>query len=424
MKIRDLTHLIRRSKEDTMLRGKLVYVGLALLCLGAFCVTSSAKTWIVGQPGTSCPNARYTTITDAVNAAAPGDVIAICPALYPEQLVITKPLTLRGLDINGVNRVLLQPSLTAGFGGLAFEAVIAVTNTQDVTIENLAIDASQNTLSGCGTSLAAIHFYDSSGTVRNNALFGATVADPQNCVKVLPASGFGIEVEADEAGPFCVSVEHNSIHDYTRDGVYVTGSGVTARIEDNSISGVGPAIGTFQFGVFVLNGAVGLIKRNVITEGLCGTLSVSACVNVRSEGVTLRAAGDGTAIDSNIINNAQSGIFTNAANQIRITNNLISNIVGYDGVDLQGTSNSFIDGNVIFNAVPVVNQSCGVWETPGSGSAGGTEQDNRISHTTVNDSYCGVGHVATTAVGAGVYHNTLYTVLASDAASSPPAVEP
>src|SRR5208282_513696 len=107
----------------------------------------------------------------------------------------------------------------------------------------LAIDASQNTLSGCATSLAAIHYYDSSGTVENNALFGAEVADPQSCSKTLPASGFGVEVESDQSGPFSVSVEHNSIHDYTRDGVYVTGSGVTARIEDNSISGVGPAIG-------------------------------------------------------------------------------------------------------------------------------------------------------------------------------------
>jgi hypothetical protein len=52
------------------------------------------------------------------------------------------------------------------------------------------------------------------------------------------------------------------------------------------------------------------------------------------------------------------------------------------GDDLQGTSNSLIDSNIIFNAVPVVNQSCGLWESSGSGSAGGTEQDNKISRLT------------------------------------------
>jgi hypothetical protein len=113
MKLRDLDHLIHQ-KEVNMLRRKQTQVGLALLFVAAFCATSYGKTLVVGQPSAPCPNARYTTITDAVNAANPGDVVAICPALYPEQLIIAKPLTLEGLTVNGVGRVLLQPSLVAG----------------------------------------------------------------------------------------------------------------------------------------------------------------------------------------------------------------------------------------------------------------------------------------------------------------------
>ena len=71
----------------------------------------SSKTLTVGTSQSGCPNAQYTTIAAAVTAAAPGDVIEICPALYPEQLVISKPLTLRGIEVNGVKRVLLQPTL-------------------------------------------------------------------------------------------------------------------------------------------------------------------------------------------------------------------------------------------------------------------------------------------------------------------------
>jgi len=157
MKLRDLVHRIHQ-REVSVLSRTLIRVGLALLFVAAFGATSYGKTLIVGQPGTPCPNAQYTTITDAVNAASPGDVVAICPALYAEQLVISKPLTLRGLTVNGVGRVLLQPSLVPNFGGLSFEAVIAVTNTHDVTIENLAIDASNNTVVGCaGPALAGIH---------------------------------------------------------------------------------------------------------------------------------------------------------------------------------------------------------------------------------------------------------------------------
>jgi len=424
MKLRDLVHLIH-AKEVSMLNRARLHVGLALLFVATFAATSSAKTLIVGQPGTPCPNAQYTTITDAVNAANPGDVVAICPATYAEQLIISKPLTLRGLTINDVGRVLLQPALVANFGGLPFEAVIAVTNTKDVSVENLAIDASNNTVVGCaGAALAGIHYFNSSGRVENNAISGAQVANPQSC-GLLPASGFGVQVDADQTGPFCVSIKNNSIHDYTRNGVFAIGSGVKVRVEHNSISGVGPSAGSFQFAVWVLNGAVGVIESNVITEGLCGTLSATDCIALRSEGVTLRAVGDGTEVSNNVITNAQSGIFVNGVNRLRVTNNLISNIVGLDGIDLQGTSNSLLDANIIFNSVPVENFSCGIYEAPGAGSAGGTEEDNKISRTTVSDAYCGVAHVASTDVESGKYANTLYTELASDSSSfPPPPVEP
>jgi len=78
------------------------------------------------------------------------------------------------------------------------------------------------------------------------------------------------------------------------------------------------------------------------------------------------------------------------------------------------TSNSLFAANSIFNTVPIANVSCGILEDPGAGTAGGTEEDNKIFHTTVNDGYCGVAHVASTHVEFGKYSNTLYTELASD----------
>ena len=118
----------------------------------------------------------------------------------------------------------------------------------------------------------------------------------------------------------------------------MTGSGLKARIEYNTISGIGPSLGVFQFGIFLIAGPVGLINRNVITEGLCGTLSVSDCINLRSEGVTLRAAGDGTVVSDNVITDAQIGIFINGGNQFRITGNTIGNIDAASGMDIQGSA--------------------------------------------------------------------------------------
>jgi len=398
--------------------------------LGTFCYATTLR---VGKPNTSCPNAQYTTITAAINAASPGDVIQICPALYPEQLIITKSLTLRGVltavnlthylpCCNEVKRVLVQPSLQ-DLQGLPFEAVITVMNTEGVTIDNLAIDASQNTVATCDIALSAVHFYNASGRLANSAISGAQLPNPQSC-STFPGNGFGVEVDSSQAGPFNVVISNNSIHDFQRDGIEVSNAGVSVQVSGNNISGLGPSSGINQFGVFLLNGAVGQIKGNIITEGLCGTLSATDCVNLRSEGVVLRAAGDHTVVDGNVINHVQSGIFLNAVNRARITNNLIGNVDAFDGIDMQGTSNTLVDSNIIFHAGPLTNLSEGVFEASGAGSAGGVEGYNEISNNTVNDAYCGVAFVATSHVQSGKYFNVLYPELLSNGQPGPPPTEP
>jgi nitrous oxidase accessory protein NosD len=395
-------------------------IGLLVL---VFCAANeeSAATLTVGKNANSCPNAKYTTIGAAVTAAQAGDELEICPAVYPEQLVITKPLTLRGIASNGFNRVVLQPGLVS-LDGVPFQAVITVMNTQDVTIQNLTIEASNNTVSGCTVGRAGVHFYDASGTVDRSTIVGAKLQDPRTCTTLMPGNGIGIHVNTDgtNPGPFRVYLSRNSIHDFNRNGILVAGSGATAEIDSNQISGTGPSLGILQFGIFVSSGAVGLITRNSINQGLCGTLSVADCTAVRSEGIVLRSAGDGTLLDRNMITNVQSGIFVNGGNSARITNNIIRNVDALSGIDVQGTasgffSNSLIEGNTISHVGPVDENAsmnfdgCGISEYPGTGVSGNIIRDN-----VVYDAYCGVAHVAADFVGGGGYFNTLYTVFNSD----------
>jgi hypothetical protein len=411
------------------------------LSFSASALANTPTTRVVGKPGTSCPNAQYTTITAAVNAAAPGDEIDICPALYREQLLITKPLTLRGLAVEdsklspsvSVKRALLQPSSMQDLDGLAVEAVITVMNTSDVDVENLAIDASKNAVTTCTPGLAAVHFFNASGRVHDSAIFGAKLANSQGCTTNLPfGNGWGVLVDSTLPGPFNVCVSNNSIHDFTANGVLVQNAGITANIDGNNVVGVGPSGGVFQFAVFIANGAVGHIRNNVLSEGNCGGLSVADCIGKRSEGVTLRAVGDGTVVDHNVIDRAQSGIFVNGANNARITNNLIENIDALSGMDIQGSASGFftnglIDGNVIVHIYPIdINatndeEGCGIDEYSGTGVSG-----NTISHNTVNDAFCGVAAVTADQVREGHYFNTLYTQLNSDDYPSgfPPATEP
>ena len=244
-------------------------LGLTFLFFGLACAPSSGALLVVGKSKSSCPNATYTSIGDAVKAAGAQDEIDICPALYPEQLVISKPLTLRGIEVNGFNRVLLQPAL-GPVAGLSFQAVITVLNTDGVAIQNLAIDAGKNTVSGCSIGLSGIHFHNASGIVDRSAIFGAQLTDPTTCAALFPGNGFGIHVDSDNtnSGPYNVVLTNNSIHGFSRNGILVVGPAVTATVDSNQISGAGPGSGGFQFGIFLSTGTVGYVTRNIIAKDL------------------------------------------------------------------------------------------------------------------------------------------------------------
>src|SRR5262245_33630380 len=125
-------------------------IALTLLSVAS---SGLAATRTVGKPNTTCPNPQFSTITAAIAAAASGDEIAVCPALYAEQVVITKPVTLRGVSVNGISRAVIQPSPLKTLDNMPITAVITVLNTTGVAIEDLAIDASNNTVKGCDGGL-------------------------------------------------------------------------------------------------------------------------------------------------------------------------------------------------------------------------------------------------------------------------------
>jgi hypothetical protein len=73
-----------------------------ILMLSLCAPLAFSKILVVGAIGVPCPNPGYNTIQSAVTAANPGDTIHICPALYPEPVLITKPLMLVGIEQQGV----------------------------------------------------------------------------------------------------------------------------------------------------------------------------------------------------------------------------------------------------------------------------------------------------------------------------------
>src|SRR5947209_7082213 len=130
-----------------------LYAARTILLLASVAALSYPRTLVVGKPGSACPGASYTTISGALSDAFPYDTVAVCSGFYPEQLVITKPVTVRSRPVETAygpsNRVLIQPASLSDLANIQSVAAVTVVNTTDVTIENIAIDASDNGLSGC-----------------------------------------------------------------------------------------------------------------------------------------------------------------------------------------------------------------------------------------------------------------------------------
>ena len=88
--------------------------GILMLVVCAASPALAQTTWVVDDDGrataTDC-NARahaFKSVQEAVNAAAPGDTILICPGTYDEQVVVTKSnLTIRGA---GAGLTVLRPT--------------------------------------------------------------------------------------------------------------------------------------------------------------------------------------------------------------------------------------------------------------------------------------------------------------------------
>jgi hypothetical protein len=118
-------------------------VGTAVLGLGLAVTTpaAAAPTAItVGIAGPNCKGPTQPTVMAAVNAAAAGAVITVCPGVYTGTVVVTKPLTLRGaqhgVDARAGRTDVARESVIDG-GGLA--GIQITGTTSGVTVDGFTI---------------------------------------------------------------------------------------------------------------------------------------------------------------------------------------------------------------------------------------------------------------------------------------------
>jgi hypothetical protein len=314
-------------------------VALALLCGFGPGAARAGTTLVVDKDHVQCPDAQFASIEEAVQAAAPGDTIVVCPDTYDESVTVDKPLTILGQsalgnpsDINVCSA--LQPpdpttqaivaSPTIGFGIIA----------PGVVIDGFVIEGFPSGGDGIHASPGGAGFEISDNVIQNEArgvaLFGVGGASSDirgNCIRSNPES---------PGGTFLAT------------GVLASGGG-DVTLEDNAYY--------FMNQAHLLSGASNMTIRNNTGELLgrafvqAFTLTGSAIVDNVVDGgfheVWLAGGDTGDVVADNVLENGGTGIQTMELDSaLTIDDNQIDGMTD-SGIDIAPNSltDSLIGGN-------------------------------------------------------------------------------
>jgi parallel beta-helix repeat protein len=161
---------------------------------------------VVDDDKVECPNATFSRIQDAVDAASPGATIRVCKGTYAQQVAIRKPLTIAADSGAVLMPGTMQQNATSLLDGSPFAAALLVADTADVSIEGLIVDGANNGVPQCSPRLFGIAFQNASGEIFE-----------------------GIRLEGDNN-----RVRHNEIFNGAQAGIFIAGNNNV--VEHNKIT--------------------------------------------------------------------------------------------------------------------------------------------------------------------------------------------
>ncbi|MHB8576659.1 MAG: right-handed parallel beta-helix repeat-containing protein [Dehalococcoidia bacterium] len=298
---------------------------LALMTAAAF---AAPATLVVDDDRVQCPDATFTHIQDAVNAAPAGATILVCAGTYIEQVTIPagkNDLTLRAkthqVAIIQAPPVMLSP-----------KAIVRVAGAQDVTIRAFTITGPGG---GPCDSLEYGVRVDSGGsaTIEQNHITKIADAPFSGC-----QNGIGVYIgRVFEATTGSATIAENLIDQYQKGGIVVSNTGSSADIHDNIVRGVGPTAVIAQNGIQVSSGATASLHENAVADNAYSPQSVV------STGILLFQPGQVRVLD-NLVTKSDVAIYALGSTDTAIRDNRAS-LGAFDGIDLDGTTGARVSGN-------------------------------------------------------------------------------
>jgi parallel beta-helix repeat protein len=368
----------------------LTFCCLALFVLAALnrqAFASSATVGLCAGPGT-----HYLTIQAAVNASGVSTV-EVCPGFYPEQVTITKNLTLEGITQGTSDAaVVVVPA-----GGLVTNGVVDIfgfptaaqifVQNAAVTISHMSVDGANDGLTDCSIDAIGIYYQNASGTITDNAVRNVLLAPAlQGC-----QDGLAINVESNTGTP-AVTVSHNSVRNYDKNGITASGPdngspGPNVTVTNNTVIGLGATTVIAQNGIQIGYGATGTVASNTVIDDIYINPPNCAPSCTGSSGILIYGSANVT-VTSNTVESTQFGIVpvTESASLTADGTIVTSNHVGgtqlFDAIDLCS------DGDTAHSNVIYGSEQSGIHlddECPPSTGSG-----DSVTSNTINESCAGI----------------------------------
>ena len=240
--------------------------------------------------------------------------------VYVEQVAITKDLTLSGTD--EATTIIRSPAtLATNFTTSAPNKAVVYINGATVDIDHLTIDG--NLQGDANYRFLGLAYYDASGTADHLTIENVS-SNPFNGVQ----SGNGYYAFND-LGANTVTVSNSDVFGYQKNGITANGTGLTANITDNTVTGQNIADVNGQNGIQIGFGAPGDVSGNIVSNDKFDTIDTEAA------GILLYEAADGTTVTGNTVTGSDNGVSAVDSNATVDSNILTGNTIGVvnDGFD-------------------------------------------------------------------------------------------
>jgi parallel beta-helix repeat protein len=350
------------------MKASVSFAAVMLMFLSTLSGTARGATRIVG---TCLAGTRYSTIQPAILASNPGDIVKVCPGIYAEQIVISLPLTLKGVSNGRADAVIIEASSSELSGPMA--ALLLVGNTTGVVISDLVIDGTE---APCSGAIYGIGLYNASATISNSVVRNVTNNVANSCT--------GWAVAAFNYSNLVF--KGNIIHD--------SGYGVATSYSPAAITGNAISTSNYAINVGLTSGPLNISSNTIQVgvnfqqegNGVSGINVYQAPAVVSNNAIVVPPSAMAIGID---IEESQNAV---------VTGNRITG--AWSGISLTNSATSVVKGNTIDTSGWVALR---VYEANPGG--------NTVTGNIVNESPCGLSLSASKGdqLGPNSYHNTVAT---------------